>query len=262
MTSRAVDARDTSNLTDAERIHFRDRVREARYTALADAEGFQQICFALEALGKRLDPKADGLGKCRQPLEHLARRAGVLDASGGVDGTAKSFSALFTALKEARNDMAHTGAYARHVAADGVALCLMLEEALMSKRLTVGDFMVSTPVTVQLWQTLAYARQLILANSFTYLPIWDERDRSWALLSDLEVAKYLGADSTGRANKNHRIEEARAAGLTLTRVHPVRTTDAVADLLKNPKPPGLWLVTAEGYPEGHLVGVLSPFELL
>lgn len=262
MTSRAKGAEDASDLGDAERIHFRDRLRAGRYAALADAEGFQQICFAVEALGKRLNPGAVGLGNCQQALEHLARQARVLDASDGADGTAKGFAALFTALKDARNDMAHTGAYARHVAADGVALCLMLEEALMSKRLTVGDFMVSTPVTVQLWQTVGYARQLILANSFTYLPIWDDRDRSWALLSDLELAKYLRADSTGRANKNHRIEEARAAGLMLTSVHPVKTTDAVTDLLKNPKPPGLWLVTAEGYPEGHLVGVLSPFELM
>ena len=35
-------------------MHYRDRFREARYAALADAEGFEAICFALEALGLRL----------------------------------------------------------------------------------------------------------------------------------------------------------------------------------------------------------------
>lgn len=29
-----------------ELLFFRDRLREARYGALADAEGFQQMCFA------------------------------------------------------------------------------------------------------------------------------------------------------------------------------------------------------------------------
>ncbi|MFD2453986.1 hypothetical protein [Ideonella paludis] len=77
----------------------------------------------------------------------------------------------------------HTGAYARHVAADAVALCLILEDALMVqgksekqvKRLTVGDFMVSTPVVVHHWQTVEHARQLMLLNSFSYLPIWHEK---------------------------------------------------------------------------------------
>jgi hypothetical protein len=58
------------NLCDTERLHYRDRLREARYVALADAEGFQQMCFAIEALGKHLNPKAKGLGDC---MGNLAR---------------------------------------------------------------------------------------------------------------------------------------------------------------------------------------------
>ena len=42
------------DLEPHERVHYRDRFREARYAALADAEGFGAICFALEALGLRL----------------------------------------------------------------------------------------------------------------------------------------------------------------------------------------------------------------
>lgn len=245
-----------------ERTHFRNRLREARYTALADAEGFQQICFAIEALGKRLNPKAKGLGDCLAKLEELA--ASALDGTQGQPAPRckKSLPALLNSLREARNDMAHTGAYARHVASDGVTLCLLLEEALMTKSLTVGDFMVPTPVTVQPWQTVADARHLLLANSFTYLPIWDEADRSWALLSDLELARYLRIEWPAHAKRRQHIAEARAGGLTLTKVIPVKTTDPLTDLLQNPEPPGLWLVTAAGYPEGHLAGVLSPFELM
>ena len=42
------------SLTWDERLHHRDQLRDARYAALADAEGFPIICFALEALGVRL----------------------------------------------------------------------------------------------------------------------------------------------------------------------------------------------------------------
>ena len=38
-------------LEDMERLHYRDQFRAARYAALADAEGFGEICFALEARG-------------------------------------------------------------------------------------------------------------------------------------------------------------------------------------------------------------------
>lgn len=42
-----------TDLSTEERIYHRDQLREARYAALADAEGFQQICFAVEAMGMR-----------------------------------------------------------------------------------------------------------------------------------------------------------------------------------------------------------------
>ena len=40
-----------------ERIYYRDQLRAGRYTGLADAEGFLDICFILEALGLRLFDK-------------------------------------------------------------------------------------------------------------------------------------------------------------------------------------------------------------
>lgn len=55
-------------------IYLRDSLREARYGALADAEGFQQMCFAIEALGQRLTPNAQGLSDCQPRLKLLAKR--------------------------------------------------------------------------------------------------------------------------------------------------------------------------------------------
>ena len=61
-----------SDLLPQERIFYRDRLREARYAALADAEGFGAICFALEALGLRLLRKQAALGLYRQKIAEQA----------------------------------------------------------------------------------------------------------------------------------------------------------------------------------------------
>lgn len=249
-----------SDLVDAERIYLRDSLREARYGALADAEGFQQMCFAIEALGKRLTPNAQGLSDCQPRLKLLAKQAGLLGDEDEIEGCGKRFDALFTALREARNDVAHTGAYARHVAADAVVVCLILEEALMSKRLTVGDFMVSKPVCVEPWQTVGYARQLMLSNSFSYLPVWYKK--SWWLLSDMAVASFLRPTWPSDEKKKLKIEAAYAEGLALKEVKLFKPTDLATKPMEDSPAAGLWLVAGDGYPDGHLVGVLSPFELM
>lgn len=247
-------------LSDTERIHYRDLLREARYGALADAEGFQQMCFAIEALGKRFNLRAEGLGTCHNRLRDLVYEAGLLDSQGEVAGVTKRFDALFIALREARNDIAHTGAYARHVAADAVALCLVLEDALMHLRNTVADFMVSAPIIIQPWQSIGFARQLMLLNSFSNLPVWHQK--KWWLLSDIAVAKYLRPDWPARQRMRETIEDANKKVNLLVEVSPINAMSPIDVLLKDPEPPGIWLVIEKGYPEGHLVGVLSPFELM
>jgi hypothetical protein len=249
-----------TSLNDAERIHYRDLIRFARYAALADAEAFQQMCFAIEALGKRLHPSAKGLGDCQGKLRALVNKAGFIDDVGVIVGTGKRFDALYTALRDARNDIAHTGAYARHVAVEAVALCVVLEDALMNKRITVGDFMVATPVTVQPWHSVGYARQLMLLNSFSYLPIWHHE--KWWLLSDISVAKYLRPEWPAHQRIKKTIEEANKEFNFLVQVCPVDAKVHVASLLEKESQPGLWLIVEDGYPEEHLIGVLSPFELM
>lgn len=257
-----------SELLDEERRYHRDRLREARYAALADAEGFQQMCFAIEALGKRLTPKATSLGGCRNQLEKLAIASALLPAGVDEQRAIKPFHALFTSIREARNDAMHSGAYARHVAADAVTLCLVLEDALMVdkksdvdvKRLTVGDFMVSTPVVVQHWQTVEHARQVMLMNSFSYLPIWHEK--KWWLVSDMAVARYLRPHWPAHARLKKTLQQALGDGLEFVRATPIKRSDLVQVHLNKRRPPGLWLVKEKGRPSEHLVGVLSPFELM
>lgn len=155
-----------------------------------------------------------------------------------------------------------------HVAADAVTLCLVQEYALMverktedeAKRLTVGDFMVSSPVVVHSWQTVEHARQLMLLNSFSYLPIW--HDKQWWLIADIAVAQNLRPHCPARHRLKTRLDQARRDGLGFMPTNTVERGTAVTDLLSQPTPPGLWLVRDQSYPIDHLVGVLLPFELM
>ena len=67
-------------LSSEERIFYRDRLRAARYSALADAEGFQQTCYALEALGRRLLGQEAALDKYKDPIREIAMTAPSLSS--------------------------------------------------------------------------------------------------------------------------------------------------------------------------------------
>ena len=110
-----------------------------------------------------------------------------------LNGYFSSFDSLFDLVKTARNDAMHTGVYARHATAAAIELCIGLETALMNvanmPRTIVKDFMVKSPIIVESWQPVAFARQLMLTHSFSFLPV--QRDGKWMLISEGAIAKYL-----------------------------------------------------------------------
>lgn len=252
-------------LTWEERLHYRDRLRAARYSALADAEGFGEICFAIEALGLRLHGEEAAMGPYLTQIRALATSSSVLNSlTDDFPALFTRFDALYETVKRARNDAMHTGVYARHATIAAIELCIGLEESLMVeqqiRRETVADFMVKTPVIVEAWQPVAYARQLMLMHSFSLLPVFIDE---WKLVPELSMARYLHK----RQNQKQRllavrIDEAAQTGLDLVDAVVVRPTDKVAELLNAARPgnlPMLWLVLDR--PE-KLCGVLSPFELM
>ena len=178
-------------LDGQEWLFFRDRLREARYGALADAEGFQQMCFAFEALGARLRIDSGTLEKYQRFLGELVQQSKPVGY--------QDFDILYEAVKQARNDVMHTGAYARNAAVSAVQLSLLMEDAILSQleknketmaaRKTVADFMVRSPVIAEPWHTVGHVRRQMLLNSFSYLPIfWGDK---WHLLSDMDMAAML-----------------------------------------------------------------------
>lgn len=247
-----------------ERLYHRDQLRAARYSALADAEGFHSVCFALEALGLRLLGKKAELGKYEPKLRELSQESVVLtEMSKCYAGIFSKFSPLFDLVRSARNDAMHTGVYARHATVAALELCIGLEEALMKEkqlvRNLVEDFMVKSPITVEPWQPVAHARQLMLMHSFSFLPVFIG---SWRLLSEGAMARYMRSDGQWKNLLSATIEYAAANGLDLIDATVVELKQEVRSLLIADHESGaqrLWLVQ-----DAHekLCGVLSPFELM
>lgn len=247
-----------------ERLYYRDQLRSARYAALADAEGFGEICFALEALGLRLLGKKRDLGRYEVKLAELACDSVVLkELSAQVPQYFTKFSALYESVRLARNDAMHTGVYARHITSAAIELCIGMEEALMCEqdvpRKQVADFMVKSPVSIEVWQPVAHARQLMLMHSFSFLPV---HHGSWKLLSEVAMAKYLNSGGNWNQLLAAPIELAAKNGLKLIDANVVDLNTNVKELLAMTDEsaiPTLWLVEER---PGRLCGVLSPFELM
>jgi hypothetical protein len=250
-----------------ERTHYRDRLRAARYAALADAEAFSEICFVIEALGTHLTREEGAMARYRGSVEQLACDSVVLsDMPATYPHLFMRFGALYKMVQNARNDAMHSGVYARHVTVAAIELCIGLEEALMTQqqidRTKVKDFMVRGAVTVEPWHPVAYARQLMLMHSFTFLPV--RIGEQWHLIPEVAMAKFLRAAQNRNAALGMPIENAAKlmeGAFELIEAQIVSADDEVADLLAtcDVAHPQLWVVT-DGH--GGIAGVLSPFELM
>ena len=253
-----------STLQRDERLFYRDTLRSARYSALADAEGFANICFALEDIGLRLLGKKRDLGSYEKSLGQLASDSVVLSQlSLQFPKHFTNFQVLYSTVRRARNDAMHTGVYARHVTSAAIELCIGLEEAIMKQqdapKKLVADFMVKLPISVEVWQPVAHARQLMLTHSFSFLPILRN---GWKLLSEVAMAKYLNSGQNFNELLAAPIESAIGNGLTLVDAKVVAWDSDVSellDLLDEHAGPTLWLVEDR---QDKLAGVLSPFELM
>lgn len=255
-------------LNEVECRYYRDRLRAARYAALADAEEFGQICFALESLGLRLFGMEATLDKYKPCIAKLSALSPVFsDLPKSFSSKFKSFGSLFEIVRTARNDAMHLGAYARHATVAAIELCIGLEEALMANvDSTVGNLMVTSPVVVEPWQPIAHARQLMLMHSFSFLPL-RMRD-SWWLLSELGMANYLGVKSAIKKKRLGRdISDAVKDGLELLEIKDedlLNVNMSISDVLKRSSVqngPMLWLVVDKKQPS-HLAGILTSFELM
>ena len=184
---------------------FVDQFRDARASVLRDAESVDEVLHAIERLGSFLTKLPYGnLGKYQCKLNQLARCSPLAsDAPGNSPQLHSPFERLYPIVTEGRNDLMHQGAYARNLATHAVVLCLTLEDALMngpgSDKL-VADYMARHLVIAERWQPVSFARQQMLANSYSCLPL-QLPDGTWNWLFDASVARFLGADDKERKRR-------------------------------------------------------------
>lgn len=242
-------------------IYFRDAFRKARAIALQDAEGFQEILFVLERFGSYRTQKILDIGKYKDQINAIAVRSPLAsDIPHKWRAYHLPFSVLYKSVREARNDALHQGAFARHLTDHAVQLSLIIEDALMENGNLVSDYMVRGVVSASLWQPVSFARQQMLASSFSYLPLLIQKDGRpcWHLLSDSSVAKYLQHDRKQRLSKS--IEEAMRGGLQVEPAKKCFVDTTVADALEifDGK---LLLIIDKKQPE-LLIGLVTAFDFL
>ncbi len=242
------------------RLGLRDGMRAARAAVQSDAESFHTLLYAIERLGKRLEPNGHGLGDYRAVLIGLVRFTEAF----AVEDVCDFEKALFL-LSKARNDEQHTGAHARSLAKESVRASLVLEAALSLgwPDIEVRDVMTRNPTTAELWHTLRDVRTTMLANAFTALPLWVE-ERGWHLLTDEWLAGLLvGNGETKRSEiLGRRVADFVQNG-TVEALGPVLPTTAETRLRACTFWPWrLLLVVEDTQKPKQLLGVVAPADLL
>jgi hypothetical protein len=241
---------------------FRLELQAARENALKDAEAFDGIIYVVERLGMFLKGAEGDLGKYAAKICLLAQLSPL--ASGCRREWHTPFVLLHTMVRKARNDALHIGAFARHLTTHTIELALVLEDALRTIENTmkkqVSDYMIRNPLCAQLWQPISFIRQIILTNSFSYLPVL-RQDKAWCLVSDLQIAWYLQqADS----NRDRKGALARPLGETGIKLLDARLTcqnmsiDEVLTYETDNRP----LLVRRCGTHDELAGILTPFDLL
>ncbi|NMF60680.1 CBS domain-containing protein [Pseudanabaena yagii] len=177
-------------------FYFRDLFRNARAIAQKDSESFDEILFSLERFGYFLSKLKDGnLGKYFTSISDIANNSSLADYIPNKHPSYHTqFKDLYDSVKDGRNDAMHHGAYARHLTDHAVQVALIIEDALMTGKDRLSDYMVRNVIQASLWQPLSFVRQQMLSNSFSYIPFLNENDE-WSFLCDRDIAKYINQNS-------------------------------------------------------------------
>jgi hypothetical protein len=240
------------------------RVREARYVLLRDAEAFHDSAKVLEWLGRSLTNRSEsGLAGYHECLLGLARLGAGADSA--------QVGPTFEAIRLARNQAAHEGAFVRHRGGVLSDFLSWIERGLfMSYQpadLRVCDVMVRDVAVAQPWHTCSTVRQTMLRNSFSYLPSpnGDAAAPGWVMIADLDLAGlFLGAPNRPERERREAMSVADAVKgrlLTLKGANEVGATELVKDFVKRYGPVPM-LVVDRSTSEPRLLGIVSAFDLL
>lgn len=245
-------------LTYNQRIYFRNLFRNARAKALNNSENFEDIIFALESLGKFLTGEEMALGRYKNKIYELAKQSVLADeVPDASPAFHTNFCSQFELIRKERNSAMHEGVFARHLTQHAVEISLILEDALMKEEKEVKDFMVRNPICAYDWQPVSFIRQNMLANSFSYLPIFYEKE--WKLISDLAISRYIqDADYKERSKRLSVCFD--KSGIKPIKTKNVNAEDSIDSVMKNWD--GLPVCVTMENSGNEIVGILTPFDLL
>jgi hypothetical protein len=243
-------------------VKFSGQLRDARENTLRDSEAFDGIIHVVERLGSFLAEDIRSLGQYKEDIGNTARNSSLAeDIPSQRRGLHVPFSLLYDLVTDARNDALHQGAFARRLTGHAIELSLVLEDALRRSldHPVVGDYMVRNPTCAELWQPISFIRQQMLANSFSFLPL--KVAAEWYLVSDLEIATYLGTDISQRKLRlAHNLSVAEIPLQQAKRCEAdTPLEEALLRLGASQRP--LLVCREDGQPQS-LVGIVTPFDLL
>ena len=184
----------------------------------------------------------------------------------GVDG-GPSTKTLYRRVREMRNAEVHEGAAARTLTAQAVELALRLEDAMSetSDAMTVADYMVTSPVVAERWQSVSWVRREMLAGGFSAVPLqYDEKQ--WWLITDTALVQYLYkcACNTASDRLEDALEKPEGCKLRLREASTIRPALCakrfVSEKLDAEEP--VFLVVDECEGDSRLHGVVAAHDLL
>lgn len=241
-------------------VEYRDGIRTARYAVTEKGAGYEIIVQAVERLGAYLwNPGSDAgqfgtLGRYEEDLRNLVKDFVVTE----------HFNRVYKRVRIGRNAGVHQGAEARPLIQNAVELAIMLEHALReeSGMNKAKDVMVSPVVRTYTWEPVAQARQKMLAESYSALPLWQKKcEGGWSVITADAIVKWLQqAPSTCRKER----EKMQLSGAIREGLKPEEACktgpEEVIELPDDGWCGGVLLVTNG---EQHdLIGIVTAFDLL
>jgi len=269
-----------------ELFYFRDLFRNARAIAQKNSESCNEILFSLEKLGlflvnksvqleirKREDLEKFGklnLGEYyKEEIGKIAKKSPLAEEILNQNQAQlyhTNFDILYDSVKDGRNDAMHQGAYARHLTDHAVQVALIIEDALMTGKDKVSDYMVRNVLQASLWQPLSFVRQQMLSNSFSYIPFLNENNE-WSFLSDRDVAKYINQDNkkSRKINLSKTVKQAindSSNNLNFNTAMSCKHDIKIEDALKLMEGKPLIFTETNDNNTNKIIGIVTAFDLL
>ena len=258
---------------DAARV-LRGDVKAALTNVASGREGVASLLHQIERVARYASGKAQiSLGNASDDMRTLvAAFAGFALQDAGLGGM--SWARLYDLVRDARNDIAHTGTEAVLAETRTQALAAVLLEALLRAAEEDGmtrlaEVMVANPVCAHGWQTIADVRRTMLVTDFSELPLAGcGVDATWPAVTADGLAAYLGSDEIERKRRMGRtVDKALGEACRPLQLYnaPTAAEDTLVSDIRNEAGDGSSLplmVTREAEGGTVLVGIVTAFDLL